>query len=81
MTYKIDKTKLGVNYGQSKLDTASGEVNPTLVEKNSKFTVGVYYSLTENLTLLAEGSDIKAKAQNGAENKAQTYNVGAFLAF
>ena len=80
-TYTIDKTKFGVNYGQSKLDLANGEINPTLVEKNEKFTVGVYYNLTKNLTLLAEGSQIKATSQIGAENKAQNYNVGAFLAF
>jgi predicted porin len=81
VTYKLNKTKFGVNYGESKLDLASGELNPALVKKNDKFTVGVYYSLTENLTLLAEGSQIKAQAQSGTENKAQNYNVGAFLAF
>jgi predicted porin len=81
VTYTINKTKLGVNYGESKLDLASGEVNPFLVEKNSKYTVGVYHKLTDNLTLLAEGTDQKSKAQNGAENKQQTFNVGAFLAF
>ncbi|MEJ1960527.1 MAG: porin [Gammaproteobacteria bacterium] len=81
VTYKINKTKFGVNYGESNLDLASGEINPTLVQKNDKFTVGIYYSLTENLTLLAEGSQITAKSQIGAENKAQNYNVGAFLSF
>ena len=81
VTYTVDKTKFGVNYGQSKLDVASGEIKPTLVEKNDKFTVGVYYKLTENLTLLVEGSQIKAKAQSGTENKSQNYNVGAFLSF
>lgn len=81
VTYTIDKTKLGVNYGQSKLDLVNGEINPTLVEKNDKFTVGAYYKLTENLTLLAEGSQIRARAQNSAENKSNNFNVGAFLAF
>ncbi len=81
VTYTINRTKLGVNYGQSKLDLARGEINPTLVEKNSKYTIGVYHKLTENLTLLAEGSQTKAKAQSGGENKAETYNVGAFLSF
>jgi predicted porin len=81
VTYTVDKTKFGVNYGESKLDLASGEINPALVQKNDKFTVGVYYKLTENLTLLAEGSQIKAKAQSGTENKSQNYNVGAFLSF
>ena len=82
VTYTIGQTKLGLNYGESNLDLASGEVpNPTLVKKNSKYTFGVYQKLTENLTLLGEFTDIRAKAQNGVENKAQTFNVGAFLAF
>ncbi len=82
ITYTINKTKLGVNYGESNLDLASGELpNPTLVKKNSKYTAGIYQNMTENLILLAEYSDIKAEAQNGAENKAKTLNVGAFLKF
>ena len=81
VTYTINKTKLGVNYGESNLDTASGEVNPTLVQKNSKYTFGVYHKLTENLTLLGEYTDTKAEAQSGGENKSKSFNVGAFLAF
>jgi predicted porin len=80
-TFTAGKTKFGLNYGESNLDLASGEVNPTLIKKNSKYTLGVYQKMTENLTLLAEFTDIKAEAQNGAENKAKTFNVGAFLAF
>jgi len=81
VTWTINQTKLGVNYGVSNLDLADGEINPTLVKKNEKFTVGVYHKLTENLTLLAEASQITAEAQNGIENESQNYNVGAFLAF
>ena len=81
VTYTINKTKLGINYGESNLDVASGEVNPTLVKKNSKYTLGVYHKLTDNLTLLGEYTDTKAKAQSGGSNKEQSFNVGAFLAF
>lgn len=81
VTYTINKTKLGVNYGESNLDLASGEVNPTLVKKNSKYTAGVYHKLTDNLTLLGEFSGLKSEAQNGTDNEANTFNVGAFLAF
>jgi len=81
VTFTAGKTKFGLNYGESNLDLASGEVNPTLVTKNSKYTAGVYHSLTDNLMLLAEFSDIRSEAQNGVENKAQTFNVGAFLKF
>ena len=81
VTYKVVNTKFGINYGQSKLDLASGEANPTLVSKNDKFTVGVYHSLTANLTLLAEVSRLEAKAQNGLSNTSTNFNVGAFVSF
>jgi predicted porin len=81
VTYTIGMTKLGVNYGESNLDLASGEVNPTLVKKNSKYTLGVYHKLTENLTLLGEYTNTESEAQNGIDNKAKSFNVGAFLAF
>lgn len=81
ITYKFGDVKLGVNYGQSKLDLASGELPSDLVEKNEKYTVGVYYSLTENLTLIGEYSDIKATAHNNIENKSDNFNIGAYLSF
>jgi predicted porin len=81
VTYKIVNTKIGVNYGQSKLDLAGGEVNPSLVSKNDKWTVGVYHSLTANLTLVAEFSNVESEAQDGLKNKANNFNVGAFVSF
>jgi hypothetical protein len=39
------------------------------------------YSLTENLTRLAEGSDVKSKSQAGGNNTATTVNTGAFFKF
>lgn len=81
VTYKFGDTKVGVNYGESNLDLASGEVAPFLVESNSKYTVGVYHSLTENLTLLAEFTDTKAEAHGGTENDSSNFNIGAFLSF
>jgi predicted porin len=81
VTYKFGPVKLGVNYGDSRLDLASGEVNPTLVRSNRKATGGVYYSLTKNLTLLGEYSNVKAENQDSGTNTANTFNVGAFIAF
>ena len=71
--------KLGVNYGDSKLDKASGD-DPNLVTDNKKATVGVYYSLTKNLMLLGEVSRTKSESDAGS-NDATTVNVGAFLGF
>jgi predicted porin len=81
VTYTVVNTKFGVNYGQSKLDRASGEVNPELVSNNNKVTVGVYQQLTPNLLLLAEISHIESLNQAGAENKSTNGNVGAFVNF
>jgi hypothetical protein len=52
-----------------------------LVESNKKYTLGAYYSLTENLTLLGEFSDVKAEAHNGVENDSSNFNLGAYLSF
>ena len=86
VTYKIGAVKLGAQYGESKLDYASGtdqlaDVIGALVSKNKKGTVGVYYSLTKNLTLLAEGSRTKSENHAGGSNDAATINAGAFLGF
>jgi predicted porin len=81
VTYKFGATKVGVNYGESNLDLAAGELPSDLVETNKKYTVGVYHNLTEALTLLAEFTDTKAEAHNGIENDSNNFNVGAYLSF
>src|SRR5581483_8339238 len=75
LAYKIDRVKLGVNYGESRLNLASGEAAPALVKSNRKVTGGVYYSLTKNLTLLSEISDVRAKAHSGDSNSSLNFNV------
>jgi len=84
-TYKFGALKVGVNYGRSNLDyanAADAAANPSLVASNRKATIGFYYSLTKNLTLLAEGSQVKSYAQSfGGSNSATTVNVGAYLGF
>lgn len=81
VTYKLGDVKLGINYGESNLDLASGELASNLVETNKKFTLGAYYSLTENLTLLGEFTDTKATAHNGIDNDSSNFNLGAYLSF
>ncbi|HWZ61910.1 MAG TPA: porin [Steroidobacteraceae bacterium] len=83
-TYKIDRLKIGVNYGDSKLDTANAAdalANPLLVADNKKVTVGLYYNLTKNLMLLGEFSNTKSDAQSGGSNSANSFNIGAYLGF
>ena len=81
VSYKINKLKLGLNYGESHLSLAPGESNPTLVDSNSKVTGGAYYSLTKNLMLVSEISDVRAKAHDDDSNHSLNFNVGAFLSF
>ncbi|HEU5133886.1 MAG TPA: hypothetical protein VFU13_01965 [Steroidobacteraceae bacterium] len=80
-TYKFGDLKLGLNYGESNLDLAPGEAISALVEKNQKYTLGAYYSLTKNLTLLGEFTDTNAQAHNGVENDSSNFNLGAYLSF
>jgi predicted porin len=80
-TYKFGATKLGINYGESNLDLASGEASSNLVSSNKKYSVGAYHSLTSNLTLLAEFTDVNAEAHNGVENDSSNFNIGAYLSF
>jgi predicted porin len=93
-TYKFGPVKVGFNYGRSNLnyadDPADRLANPNLLANNTKYTLGVYYSLTKNLTLLAEGSRTKSTAQNDLptasgglsdSNSGTTVNVGAYLGF
>jgi predicted porin len=81
ITYKLGSTKIGLNYGESNLDLASGELTSNLVETNKKYTLGVYHSLTENLTLLAEFTDVTAEAHDGTENDSSNFNIGAYFSF
>ena len=80
ITFKLGDTKYGVNYGVSSLDLADGDAE-SIVEDNTKLTLGVYHSLTPNLMLLAEYSDVDSAAHDGASNNASNFNVGAFLSF
>ena len=83
-TYKVISTKFGINYGQSVLKAASGDVGiarADLVGKNDKITVGVYQDLTANLMLLFEVSRIASLNQIGQENSSRNANIGAFLKF
>jgi predicted porin len=84
VTYKIMQTKFGINYGQSVLKAASGDIGiarDELVGKNSKVTLGVYQDLTANLMVLFEFTRTQALNQAGQENASRNADIGAFLKF
>ncbi|HJS92067.1 MAG TPA: porin [Steroidobacteraceae bacterium] len=92
VTYKMGPTKVGLNYGQSNLDTASADavtgitgspllLSQGLVHKNDKWTAGVYHDLTDNLMLVGEYSRLESENQIGQKNTSWNLNLGLFLKF
>jgi len=82
-TYVIPTgTKLGVSYGVSNLDEASGEVATTLVDKNERWTVGAYHPLTKHLNLVAEYNDMESEGHGaGLKDESSSFSLGAILFF
>ena len=82
LTYALPiKTKLGVAYGESNLDLASGESASAVVKSNQRWTVGAYHPLTKHLNLVAEFNQIESKSHNAQTNESQTYSLGGILFF
>ena len=83
VTYKLPtQTKIGVAYGISNLDTASGETNATLVSSNERWTVGAYHPLTKSVNLVAEYNNVRSEGQNSANKTEQnTVSFGGILFF
>jgi len=82
-TYVIPTgTKLGVAYGVSKLDCATGETTcTTTLEENQRWTVGAYHPLTKHLNLVAEYNAVESDAQNGNTRESDSISLGAILFF
>jgi len=81
-TYVIPSgTKLGVAYGVSNLDEASGETNASLLDSNKRWTVGAYHPLTKHLNLVAEYNSIESEAQDGTDRQSNALSLGAILFF
>lgn len=85
------KTKVGVSWGVSNLDTANGETTgtsaatmgevSTLLKSNEMWTLGAYHPLTKHLNLVAEYNYSQSENQIGAENKIYNGSLGAILFF
>ncbi len=88
VTYKINNTKLGVNYGESNLSgtsldlsTVCGGVTGCLVKRNDKWTLGLYQNITANLLFTAEFSRIESSNDADQTNSSWNINAGLFLKF
>jgi predicted porin len=83
-TYVIPTgTKLGVAYGVSNLDKASGEADANLLDSSRRYTVGAYHPLTKSLNLVAEYNDVESEAHLSTikDTKSKTVSLGAILFF
>jgi predicted porin len=81
-TYVIPTgTKLGVAYGVSNLDKASGENDSALVDKNERWTVGAYHPLTKHLNLVAEYNKIESESHSNVDVESDHFSLGAILFF
>ena len=77
------KTKVGLAYGVSKLDLATGETQSgsIIFKENERTTLGLYHPLTKHLNLVGEYNNVESKAHGGTKNTSQTVSLGAILFF
>jgi predicted porin len=82
-TYKWDKFKFGLSYGESDLKLADGEFSAgnLLVKRNASAVGGVYYSLTKSITLVGEIVDTKSQAWGGNSATEKDLALGGILFF
>jgi predicted porin len=82
VTYKIGKLKPGISYGESRLKMADDDtVGDVLVKRNATLTAGLYYSITDSVTLVGEYNG--TWAENHADDDAMdnSFSVGSILFF
>ena len=82
-TYVIPtKTKLGIAYGETRLDRASGEVGTGLMDTTERTTVGAYHPLTKHLNLVGEYTKAKVDTHAGGEKfESDNVSLGGILFF
>ncbi|MBV5335898.1 porin, partial [bacterium] len=68
-------------YGESNLDLAKGESNPTLVKKNSSWVGQAKYALTPWVNLIGEYTATKAEAHGGNKADSDAVALGAIMLF
>ncbi|MGH9907744.1 MAG: porin [Pyrinomonadaceae bacterium] len=81
-TVKFGPTKLGLSYGVSSLDLASGEAASNLVDENTSWVFGIYHALTSSVNLVFEYIDTESESHlSSVEADDQTWAIGAILFF
>ncbi|APH53752.1 putative secreted protein [Granulibacter bethesdensis] len=81
-TYNVTKKlKLVASYGQSNLNQAPGEINPDLIRTNEAAMGGVYYSLTDWMTLVGEYAYVQSKSHGDTALHSNNFTAGTMLFF
>jgi hypothetical protein len=75
------KTVLGVSWGESNLDRATGEGATNMLKTNDMWSAGLYHPITKHVNLVAEYSHLTSQNQNNQENKNNVGSLGAILFF
>ena len=79
-TVTFGATKIGINYGVSSLDKTANDA-PTTLKQHTRMTVGLYQTVTEGLTFIAEYTSNKAKSHADGQIKNGSIAVGLFMGF
>jgi predicted porin len=74
------KTKLGLSWGESKLEKNGSGDTMTANLEDSMWAAGLYHPITKHLNLVAEYSDVESK-YGTATAKGRTGSLGAILFF
>jgi predicted porin len=80
ITHKLGATKLGFNYGVSKVDLA-GVDTLVQVKQQTKASLGVYHTLWEIFTVSGELSSMEAENHQGTTIKNEAISVGVAVSF
>ena len=77
-TYQAsERVKVGLGWGKSNNDDGAGKD----LQSNQNVTAGVYYKLTQNLTLVGEIGQTQSKAFNGNSAKQDSVSFGGIFFF
>ena len=81
-TYQLDKTKLGVNYGQNMVDQTDFQKTVTAwngLKQRSSVTGGVYHDLTKSVKIVAEYSWYQVSWYGGTSQAGNVVALGGFF--
>lgn len=80
LTHQLGATRIGVNYGVSKVDLAGADTVEQ-VKQQTKLSAAVYHTLWEIFTISAEVSALEAENHMNQSIKNEAFSIGFALSF